>query len=194
MSRDGGLPQAMADRRTGWAARVPSDVERRVLGVLEASAAATGEWRRLAEPGGGRWAKAEAMAMADVLDMVVRSAVLAAERLEVGRLRETTGAEYREVLDAAERVFEYYLEQAGLDWEAYQRLDPRDMNPPGHRLLHHASGILEDLVIVTTYAFATSTTCPASPCGRGPGRRRESSRRTSPASSSEGTDGPTTAL
>ena len=108
MSCDGGLAQAMADRRAGWAARGPSDAEWRVLGVLEASAAAAGEWRRLAEPGSGRWAKAPAPAQADVLDMVVRSAVLAAERLEVRRLRETKCSatiKVRKPVNQDEKVF-----------------------------------------------------------------------------------------
>jgi hypothetical protein len=144
MMDDGGLAQAIADRRAGWETRT-SNVERRVLGVLEASTTAAGEWRKFAEPGSGRWAKAPAPA--HILDMIVHGAVLAAERKEVRKLRETTEAEYKPLIDAVVLVFDYYLARAGLDAETFEQLAPQNRNTFALASANTMEGILEDLAV-----------------------------------------------
>lgn len=178
MMDKGGLAKEIADRRAGWMIRKPSHVERRVLGVLEASTTATGEWRKLVELGSGRWVNTPAPAMADMLDMIVRSAVLAAEREKVRTLRKTTEAEYKALVGAAVPLFEHYAAQAGVDAETFDQLALQDKNTFALASANKMDGILEDLVILQAYDLVDIDSLPRPAVREGSGAQVRAEART----------------
>lgn len=137
-----------------------------------------GEWRKLTEPGSGRWAKAPALAAAEVLDIIIRSALLAAERKRVRTLRETTEAEYDALINASTLVFGRYLARAGLDKETFDRLAPRSTDSFNLASAYAMSDIIEDLVIMGQYDLVDIDDLPRPAVREGGGAKSRAEART----------------